>query len=75
MRSLTNKEEVHIKIFKKTDLWRFEIEYGNYKIAGNGLDFNDAELNAYKALTGLPEHGTIHLHYLDGKKVLPKKEK
>lgn len=67
-------EDVKMIIFKKADRWRFEIECGNYKLAGYGEDFPDAELKAYKALTGLPKHGTIHIHYPEGKSVLPRKE-
>ena len=68
------KEEVHIKLFKKADRWRFEIECGNYKLAGHGEGLDDAELQAYKALTGIPNHGTIHIYYPEGKHVLPRKD-
>jgi hypothetical protein len=67
-------EEVHITLFKKADRWRFEIKYGNYRLAGSGDGFEDAEEKALKALTGLPKHDTIHIHYAEGKPVLPRKE-
>jgi hypothetical protein len=67
MRSSTHREEAHIKLFKKAELWRFEIECGNYKLAGNGKSFNDVEIQAYKALKVIPNHGTIHLYYPEGK--------
>lgn len=71
---MNEEEMVHIEIFKKSNVWRFEIKFGNYMLAGLGKDFEDVEIMAYKALTGLPKHGTIHIHYLDGKSVLPRKE-
>lgn len=69
MRSSTHKEEVHIHLFRKSDRWRFEIECGNYKLAGYGNDFEDAELQAYKALTVIPNRGIIHMYYPEGKHV------
>jgi hypothetical protein len=63
------KEDVNITLFKKSDRWRFEIECGNYKLAGHGNNFDDAELQAYKALTGIPNHGIIHMYYPEGKHI------
>ena len=64
-------KETKITIFKKANIWRFEIESGKYKVAGFGDTLQEAEDKAYFALTGIPNHGTIHSVYIDGKPVKP----
>jgi len=64
-------QETTLTIFKQSDLWRFEIESGKYKIAGFGESQQEAEDKAHFALTGIPNTGTIHSVYVDGKKPAP----
>jgi len=64
-------KETNIVIFKKSNIWRFEIKCGSYSIAGIGNSIEDAEKKAYSALTGMPNHDTIHIVYKDGKKPKP----
>ena len=64
-------KEVYVKFFKVADIWRFEIRYEKYNLAGCGESFEDAELKAYASLTGLPRHDTIHIDYSEGKAVKP----
>jgi hypothetical protein len=64
-------KETTVTIFKQSDLWRFEIESGKYKLAGFGESQDEAEQKAYFALTGIPNYDTIHIVYKDGKKPKP----
>ena len=68
------KEDVIVKIFEKADRWRFEIECGKYRLAGYGDGFDNTELLAYKTLKAIPNHGTIHVYYPEGKEAPSRNE-
>lgn len=68
-------KEVNITIFNKSNIWRYEIEFENYRMAGQGSSLEDAELKAHKALASLPKHDMVHTHYPTGKHVEPAKGK
>jgi hypothetical protein len=64
-------EQTTVTIFKQSNLWRFEIESGKYKLAGFAENLEEAEQKAFFALTGIPNYDTIHIVYKDGKRPKP----
>jgi hypothetical protein len=72
---MSEKKEVHICYSFKQDKYRFEITYDKYKIAGFGLDLQEAESKANFALSGLPPHNMVHSIYKCGKTPTPRKIK
>jgi hypothetical protein len=61
--------EVEIKFFKLNDRWRWHLSCGNWQQAGYGDSLKDAESHAFQYARGIPNHGTIHTVYDDGKPV------
>jgi dihydroxyacetone kinase-like predicted kinase len=51
------------------NFWRFDIKAGKYMISGLAESLEKAENKAYFALTRIPNNGTIHSVYVDGKAV------
>jgi hypothetical protein len=70
---MSEKKEAHIRYFLKENLYRFEITYGKYKVAGFGRDLQEAEDKAQFALSGLPRHNMVHSIYECAKTPKPRK--
>ena len=47
------------------------ISAGNYQSRGRSDTLESAEIDASKALNTIPNHGTVHCIYKNGKKVKP----
>jgi hypothetical protein len=71
---MSENQEVNILYFVKDELYRFEITFNKYKVAGYGRDLQEAEEKAQNALSGLPRHNMVHSIYEFGKIPLPKKD-
>ena len=49
----------------------WHISSGNYQCRGHSDSLSLAEADAYRALDKIPDHGTVHCIYRNGKKVKP----
>lgn len=47
----------------------WHIAAGNYQSRGYSNSLESAELDAYKVLNTIPNHGTVHCIYKNGKKI------
>jgi len=60
-------KEVIISIDKRH---RWHVSCGNWQVRGYAESLEEAEYNAFKTVQGIPNHGTIHTIYEEGKPVV-----
>ena len=70
---MTNQDNniVTVTFQKMYDKYQWYVSCGNWQMRGYGTDLKDAEKHAYDTIRGIPNHGTVHTIYTDGKPVIP----